>query len=120
MEGGEGLGDERPGWGRFHESEDGRLFVFYYVGGRDAEGRSISENRIVEIHADGSHGEPTAIELVVQMNRALDRGMKPILTRRGVYLVINNEIVYIDADEGEIVWKLEPDFPMSSTPFRAG
>ena len=63
VEGGEGLGDERPGWGRFHESEDGRLFVFHYVGGRNMEGRSISENRIVEIHADGSHGEPTAIKL---------------------------------------------------------
>ncbi len=63
VEGGEGLGNERPGWGRFHVSEDGRLFVFHYVGGRNMEGRSISENRIVEIHADGSHGEPTAIKL---------------------------------------------------------
>ena len=63
VEGGEGIGDERPGWGRFQITEKGRLFVFYYVGGKNERGQSISENRLVEIHADGSHGKPVTIKL---------------------------------------------------------
>jgi hypothetical protein len=63
VEGGDGLGGERPGWGRFHVTEDGRLLVFHFVGGRDAAGRSIAENRIAEIHPDGSRGEPKTIRL---------------------------------------------------------
>ncbi len=62
-EGGDGLADERPGLGRFHVNSDNRLWVFYYVGGRNANGQSISENRIVEIGSDGSFGEPATVEL---------------------------------------------------------
>lgn len=38
---------ERAGNGRFQVTPDGRLFVFYYVGG------SVSENRLVEVLPDG-------------------------------------------------------------------
>ncbi|MGA2501397.1 MAG: hypothetical protein ABSH20_26960 [Tepidisphaeraceae bacterium] len=35
---------------------DGRLFVFLHARVRDAAGRNADENRLVEIHADGSIG----------------------------------------------------------------
>ncbi|MDD2478930.1 MAG: hypothetical protein PHS31_03465, partial [Victivallaceae bacterium] len=35
---------EIPGYGRFHATPNGRLFVFYYTSGTDAQGQSISEN----------------------------------------------------------------------------
>jgi hypothetical protein len=61
--GGEGLSDEMPGNGRFHVAADGRLYVFYYVGGKDAAGQPISENRVVEIHSDGTLSAPTVVRL---------------------------------------------------------
>lgn len=45
-----------PGQGRFHETPDGRLFVFFHVGGTDETGKALSENRIVEIPAEGPPG----------------------------------------------------------------
>ncbi len=61
--GGEGQSSETPGRGRFHVTEDGRLFVLYYVSGSDAQGNKVSENRIVEIYPDHSLGEPVKVEL---------------------------------------------------------
>lgn len=52
----EGGANERPGRGRFHITPDNRLFVFAYVSGSDANGRPISENRLLEILPDGSAG----------------------------------------------------------------
>ncbi len=52
----EGRSNERPGRGRFHVTTDGRLFVFFYVSGSDAQGRAIAENRLVEILPDGAVG----------------------------------------------------------------
>lgn len=50
----EGKSNERPGQARFHVTPENRLFVFFYVSGSDASARSISENRLLEIHSDGT------------------------------------------------------------------
>ena len=63
VEGGEGLGGERPSYARFQVTEDGRLFGFYHVGGTNARGESISEHRLVEIYPSGGHSEPVKITL---------------------------------------------------------
>ena len=52
----EGGANEVPGRGRFHVTPDGRFFVFCYVSGRDAAGKSVSENRLMELLPDGSSG----------------------------------------------------------------
>ncbi|UCD50161.1 MAG: hypothetical protein JSW27_21860 [Phycisphaerales bacterium] len=59
----EGGSSERPGRGRFHVTPDNRLFVFFYVSGTNANGQSISENRLLEIHADGSVGQAVRVPL---------------------------------------------------------
>jgi hypothetical protein len=51
------------GAGRFHQTSDGRLCVIYYVSGTDGKARSVSENRLVEIYADGAVSEPVSIGL---------------------------------------------------------
>jgi hypothetical protein len=61
--GGEGQSSEIPGTGRFQAPPDGRLFVFYYCGGADAAGKSVSENRIMEILPGGKHGPPVKVPL---------------------------------------------------------
>ena len=61
--GGEGAGGEIPGWGRFHATGDGRLFVFYYCGGKDAKGKALDENRLMEILPGGGHTEPVKVGL---------------------------------------------------------
>jgi hypothetical protein len=63
VEGGEGLGALMPGRGRFQVTDDGRLFVFYHVGGQGDDGRAVSENRVVEVLPDGRLGEPVAVHL---------------------------------------------------------
>ncbi len=59
----EGLSNERPGRGRFHITPENRLFVFFYVSGSDADGRSVSENRLLEILPDGAFGESVRVPL---------------------------------------------------------
>jgi hypothetical protein len=61
--GGEGASSEIPGVGRFHATDDGRLFVFYYCGGKDAAGNPVSENRLLEILPNGKHGQPVKVPL---------------------------------------------------------
>jgi hypothetical protein len=61
VEGGEGLGGLRPGYGRFQVTESGQLLAFYYVGGTDASGQPIAEHRIVEIDPDGTASQPVAV-----------------------------------------------------------
>ena len=67
-EAGEGLGEFVPGRGRFHVTPQGRLLAIYHVAGRNAEIQPISENRLVEIHPDGS----PATHAVVPLERPLD------------------------------------------------
>ena len=62
-EGGDELGGLRPGRGRFQRTASGRLLVCYYLGGTDASGSPIAENRIVEIGPDGSLGQPVTVPL---------------------------------------------------------
>jgi hypothetical protein len=57
----EGKSHERPGRGRFHVTADNRLFVFFYVSGTDSNGQAISENRLLEIRADGTIGEAVRV-----------------------------------------------------------
>ena len=52
-----------PGAGRFHATPDGRLFVLYYVSGPDARGKSVSENRLVEILPGGQTGQHVRVPL---------------------------------------------------------
>jgi len=61
--GGEGLSDEIPGNARFQVTPDNRLFVFYYCSGTDAGGRPFSENRVMEVFSDGTHGKPVRVPL---------------------------------------------------------
>jgi hypothetical protein len=59
----EGGSREIPGSPRFQATPDGRLFVVYYVSGTNANGEAVSENRVVEIHADGQLGESQILPL---------------------------------------------------------
>jgi len=59
----EGKSNERPGRGRFQIAPDNRLFVFFYVSGSNASGKSISENRLLEILPDGSAGSAVPVPL---------------------------------------------------------
>ena len=59
----EGKSNERPGRGRFHVTPDHRLFAFFYVSGQDATGKSVSENRLLEIASDASVGPAVRVPL---------------------------------------------------------
>ena len=48
---------------RFHMTPDHRLFVVCYASGSEAGGRSVAENRILEILPDGSSGAPVRLPL---------------------------------------------------------
>ncbi len=59
----EGKSNERPGRGRFQITPDNRLFVFFYVSGSNSTGKSISENRLLEILPDGSASNAVPVPL---------------------------------------------------------
>jgi hypothetical protein len=59
----EGKSNERPGRGRFQVAPDNRLFVFFYISGTNAAGKSISENRLLEILPDGSASTSVPVPL---------------------------------------------------------
>lgn len=59
----EGGSNERPGRSRFHITADNRLFVFFYVSGTDGSGQAVSENRLLEIRADGTPGGAVRVPL---------------------------------------------------------
>jgi hypothetical protein len=59
----EGKSNERPGRGRFQMTPDKRLFVIFYVQGAGSDGRSVSENRLLEILADGSASDSVRVPL---------------------------------------------------------
>jgi hypothetical protein len=72
----EGEKKEQPGRGRFHVTPDGRLLVLYYVSGTSAEGKRVAENRLVEIRADGTLGEPVKVPLAVPMESFFTAGVR--------------------------------------------
>ena len=59
--------EDKPGIagsaGRFHVTPDNRLFVVCYASGTEAGGRSVAENRIMEILPDGAVGAPVRLPL---------------------------------------------------------
>jgi hypothetical protein len=57
----EGGPQEVPSAGRFHVTPDHRLFVICYVNGSDANGKPVSENRLMEIRAEGEAGPPVRL-----------------------------------------------------------
>ena len=48
---------------RFQVTPDGRLFVVYYASGVDSAGKQVSENRVVELLADGSFSPAVRLPL---------------------------------------------------------
>ncbi|MFQ6036256.1 MAG: hypothetical protein ACE5NM_10500, partial [Sedimentisphaerales bacterium] len=76
----EGKSKEIPACPRFHVTPENRLFVLYYVYGTDVAGKSVSENRIMELHLDGSSNPPFRVPLSYPMNNfftATVRGGSP-------------------------------------------
>jgi len=64
--GGEGISGERigpMGSARFQVTPDDRLFAVYYVEGQGDQGSHMSENRILEIGADGTVGPAQILPL---------------------------------------------------------
>ena len=59
----EGGSREIPSAPRFQVTRDGRLFVVFYVSGADAAGKGLSENRMLEISADGEPGKAATLPL---------------------------------------------------------
>jgi hypothetical protein len=72
IEGGEGLGSEIPQsiQPRFQITPENRLFAWFYVSGTDREGQRVSENRMVELQADGTAGTPFVLPLEHPMRMA--------------------------------------------------
>jgi hypothetical protein len=52
-----------PSAGRLQVTPEGRLFVIYYDQGKDAAGRSLSENRVLEIKPDGTTSQPVRVPM---------------------------------------------------------
>lgn len=57
----EGKPGPSPSAPRFHVTSDNRLFVIYYVQGSEVTGKQVSENRLMEIRANGELSEPVRI-----------------------------------------------------------
>ncbi len=59
----EGKSNEIASSPRFQVTPENRLFVFYYVNGSDAAHKPLNENRVMEIHSDGSMSAPRTVPL---------------------------------------------------------
>jgi hypothetical protein len=96
----EGGANEIASTGRFQVTPDNRLFVFYYVSGTDPEGKQVSENRLQELHADGTVSKPVAVPMEHPMTSyftATVRGGSPpstTLDLLGVRVGSTNTISY--------------------------
>jgi hypothetical protein len=55
--------EEVPSAARLHATPTNRLFLMWYVSGRDSAGHSIAENRIVELRGGGMSALPQRIPL---------------------------------------------------------
>lgn len=78
--GGEGASPELPGYGRFHATPEGRLFVFAYFQGADKDGKSLDENRLMEVLPDGNVGQAVKVGLqrpFTNFMTATERGGSP-------------------------------------------
>ncbi|MBI4328019.1 MAG: hypothetical protein HY674_22540 [Chloroflexi bacterium] len=63
LEAREGGPQEIPGRARFQITPENRLLVFVYVSGKNAAGEPVSENRLLELYADGSSSAPVRVPL---------------------------------------------------------
>ncbi len=59
----EGESGPIPKTGRFQVDDEGRLYVFYYVEGRDENGEYVSENRLTELLPDGRQTPAAVVPL---------------------------------------------------------
>ncbi|MBC8871990.1 MAG: hypothetical protein H8E44_21375 [Planctomycetes bacterium] len=96
----EGGANETASAGRFQVACDNRLFVFYYVSGTNPQGKQVSENRLQELHADGTVSEPVKVPMEHPMSAyftATVRGGSPpstTLDLLGVRVGSSNTISY--------------------------
>jgi hypothetical protein len=67
--GGEGESSETPTDARFQVTPEGRVFVLYHVGGRDASGNTVSQNRLLEILPNGTATVPVPVPLQRPISR---------------------------------------------------
>jgi len=51
--GGEGADPVHPGYARFHATPEGKLYVLAFFSGSRPDGSQVSENRLLELSADG-------------------------------------------------------------------
>ncbi|MBI1924192.1 hypothetical protein HYR99_08060 [Candidatus Poribacteria bacterium] len=80
VKGGEGESSEIPGNGRFHATDDGRLFVIYYCHGKTEAGTPVSENRLLQILPSQENPQHTRIALTEPFHTfftAAERGGSP-------------------------------------------
>ncbi len=76
----EGVSEEIPQFGRFQVTPEERLFVCFFVRGRDAAGARVAENRVLEIRDGGEVGEAVRLPLEHPMSSfftATTRGGSP-------------------------------------------
>jgi hypothetical protein len=59
----EGMEKYSISWGRFHVTDDNRLFMIFYLSGTNKVGQQQNENRILEIYRDGSVSSSQRIPL---------------------------------------------------------
>ncbi len=59
----EGDSKEIPGPARFQVTPDNRILVIYYLGGTNASGQNVAENRVMELFHGGSQDIPVTIPL---------------------------------------------------------
>jgi len=91
---------EIPGRGRFHSTPDGRVFVFYYVYGRDAAGKGVSENRLVELQPNGAGSHEVRVPLTHPLREyftaTIRAGSQPsaVLDVLGVRATASNTVSY--------------------------
>ena len=74
---------EVPSRPRFQITPDQQLFVFYFVSGVGADGRTVAENRVIEVQPDGSATAPVKVPLAHPMDRyytATPRAGSPLST----------------------------------------
>jgi hypothetical protein len=64
----EGKSGEEAASPRWQVTPEGRRYVIFYVNGRDANGRGLSENRLLEIGADGTPGAMVKVPLRFPLN----------------------------------------------------
>lgn len=79
----EGVSEEIPSAPRFQITPAGRLYVIYYVGGRDPSGRPVSENRLLDVQPDGSPSPAVRVPLEHPLNNfftATPRAGSPLST----------------------------------------